>query len=376
MNTQTTDTEQKLVGVIRRSALALAAQGQPQEAINVLEQAIAAGASNAGVLSDLGTAYFLLGDAAKAERALLLAAELAPGSLSVLRNLAELLLVTQRYNEAMEVFGAIFTKLQLEDQNRIRPYLNPPPVEDAKAAETGWIDDVCKSLEAIPGLEVDDWTIDRTDFAQFTCTNPWAMPPYYYEKKLEYFLSSRMLGLCRDDRYMDVASLNSPYPVFVRRTVGCEVYRQDLCYKPGVNGWEIGSDAANMPIAPASISKMAMHCSFEHFEGDADTGFIREAARVLRPGGMLCIVPLYLRERYVEERISTFNYGETKQNLASGCEFRRYYDAGNLATRVIEPAREFFDCQVFRISNVEEVRLSLPPNQKLYCHFAALLTRK
>ena len=43
---------------------------------------------------------------------------------------------------------------------------------------------------------------------------------------------------------------------------------------------------------------MALHCSFEHFEGRSDIGFIREAERVLRPGGAVCVVPLYLSEEY------------------------------------------------------------------------------
>ena len=33
--------------------------------------------------------------------------------------------------------------------------------------------------------------------------------------------------------------------------------------------------------------------SLEHFEGKADMDFIGEAARVLRPGGRLCILPIY-----------------------------------------------------------------------------------
>lgn len=369
--------EQRLVEVLRQSAISMVNQGNLRQAISILERAIAAGARTAGLWSDLGTAYFLQGDAAKAEAALLLAAELAPGSLTVLQNLAELLLVTQRFDEAMQVFQAIFLSLRPEEQNRIRPYLNPP-AESAKQPIIGEdrLKAICQSMESIPGLEMVNWTIDAADFARFTCANPWAMPPFYYEKKLEYYLSTKMLCLRGDDRYVDIASLSSPYPAFVRRTVGCEVYRQDLCYKPGLNGSEIGSDAAHMPIAKASISKMALHCSFEHFEGDSDSGFIREAARVLRPGGMVCIVPLYLREQYQEERVTTFNYGGTTQNLATGCEFRRLYDAASLAARIITPAREHFRCQVFHIVNVEEIRRSLPPNQRLYCHFVALLTRK
>lgn len=41
---------------------------------------------------------------------------------------------------------------------------------------------------------------------------------------------------------------------------------------------------------------MTMHCSLEMFEGDADMAVVAEAARVLKPGGRLVVVPLYLHE--------------------------------------------------------------------------------
>jgi len=43
---------------------------------------------------------------------------------------------------------------------------------------------------------------------------------------------------------------------------------------------------------------MALHCSFEHFEQDSDIKFIKEANRVIRRSGKLCILPLYLFNRY------------------------------------------------------------------------------
>ena len=39
---------------------------------------------------------------------------------------------------------------------------------------------------------------------------------------------------------------------------------------------------------------MVLHCSFEMFRGANDGLLIREAARVLQPGGRLVILPLYL----------------------------------------------------------------------------------
>jgi hypothetical protein len=72
------------------------------------------------------------------------------------------------------------------------------------------------------------------------------------------------------------------------------VYRQDLSFPEGIVGNVIGGDTADMPVRDAFANKMALHCSFEHFENGSDIGFIREASRVLRNPGKLIIVPLYL----------------------------------------------------------------------------------
>ena len=59
-----------------------------------------------------------------------------------------------------------------------------------------------------------------------------------------------------------------------------------------------GYVAANMPLEDGFATKMGLHCSFEHFEGDADMRFIGEASRVLETAVRLCIVPLHLFNTY------------------------------------------------------------------------------
>ena len=99
-----------------------------------------------------------------------------------------------------------------------------------------------------------------------------------------------------DDVFVDIASCSSPFADIVERLDNCIAYRQDLDFPPGVNGRTIGGSAEHLPIADGFFSRMTLHCSFEHFEGDADIGFVKEAGRVLRPGGAACILPLYVSE--------------------------------------------------------------------------------
>ncbi len=47
-----------------------------------------------------------------------------------------------------------------------------------------------------------------------------------------------------------------------------------------------------------SISKIALHCAYEMFENDADINLINEANRVLRKGGKMIIIPLYMDHIY------------------------------------------------------------------------------
>jgi hypothetical protein len=124
-------------------------------------------------------------------------------------------------------------------------------------------------------------------------------PTNFIKKSLEHYLAAKILNLSYEDVYIDIASAASPAPEIYRKLYGCKVYKQDLTFPEGLHGNVIGGDAGNMPVDNGFATKMALHCSFEHFEQDADIRFIKEAGRVLSKGGELCIVPLYLFNQYV-----------------------------------------------------------------------------
>ena len=160
-------------------------------------------------------------------------------------------------------------------------------------------------------LRVDDFKIDLDEFHQYLEKAQYARFPNYYgggkgvfkrflvEKSLEHYLAAKTLQISRNDVYVDVASSNSPAAEVYHKLFGCETYRQDIIFPRGIHGNTIGGNACNMPVTDGFATKMALHCSFEHFENDSDIRFIKEASRVLRKGGKLCIVPLYLGESYM-----------------------------------------------------------------------------
>ncbi len=118
------------------------------------------------------------------------------------------------------------------------------------------------------------------------------------EKSLEHFLAAQWLNLQSGQDYLDIASETGTAAEIYERLYGVNARIQDLSFAPGSHGRRIGGNAAALPLEGNSIDAMALHCSFEHFEGDSDRGFIREMTRVLRPGGRCVIVPLYLSQYY------------------------------------------------------------------------------
>lgn len=165
--------------------------------------------------------------------------------------------------------------------------------------------EIKKKLEE-NGFTIIDFEIEVDDYKRYISNAEYHNFPNYgrgkvknfAEKSLEHYLAAKLLDLSNNDLYIDIASASSPAPAIYHKLYGCDVYRQDMRFPQGLHGKTIGGDAGNLPIADGFATKMALHCSFEHFEQDSDIKFIKEASRVLRKGGKVCILPLYLFNRY------------------------------------------------------------------------------
>jgi SAM-dependent methyltransferase len=190
--------------------------------------------------------------------------------------------------------------------------LRKPKVKSALDPGRSWMPHATARKEMIHklkdnGFEVLDYHINTADYTLYMNKAEYLNFPnyfdggranYFVEKSLEHFLAARLLNLSKDDIYLDVASSNSPAAEIYHKLYRCKTFRQDLTFAVGINGNMIGGDAASLPVEDCFATKMGLHCSFEHFEGDSDIKFIKEASRVLRKGGKLCILPLYLFKTY------------------------------------------------------------------------------
>jgi SAM-dependent methyltransferase len=208
---------------------------------------------------------------------------------------------------------------------------------------------------AAAGIPVATFTLDRDAFdrhrqrfryPRFYAGGPVSEGGFREAKALEYFISLALLPVSSSDVVVDVASENSVFPELVASEAGARVLRQDLIYPLGLHGDRMGGSADAMPLPDGSVDKLFLHNSFEHFEGETDSNFIREAWRLLRRGGAVCIVPLYLSTRpqiITDPGNSTDGVvwdddTEIVSQRGHRNRFGRFYSVETLRRRVLAPA--------------------------------------
>ena len=199
------------------------------------------------------------------------------------------------------------------------------------------------------------------------------------EKSLEHFVGLTLLGVTKDDVFVDLASEHSPVPDIYRALTGCTSYRQDIMYPAGIEGDRIGGDAAAMPVPDGFFTKATLTCSLEHFEQDADRGLFRELARVLRPGGQVCVAPYYC---YEELAVQTDPVMSVPANVpfdegvpvycAPGWNNRhgRFYSPQAFRERIVDAVGDRMRFDFYHLVNAHEV------DPTVYLRFAVVATRR
>jgi hypothetical protein len=122
---------------------------------------------------------------------------------------------------------------------------------------------------------------------------------------------------------------------------------------------------------------MALHNSFEHFEKDADTRFIKEASRVLVKGGKLCILPLYLSENYLimtDPSVVTKGENPFENDVTlycvkgNGIRHARFYDIDNFIKRVVNHLGDLH-LTIYVIQNEKDI------DESCYVKFVAIFEK-
>ncbi|MEA5448426.1 methyltransferase domain-containing protein [Leptolyngbya sp. CCNP1308] len=266
--------------------------------------------------------------------------------------------------------------------DQLYTHIREPKVNQAVSTTNNEACEISQRLRSLE-ISVKELSLDKTDYQIYFRSARYIedFPAYYSfnlpEKSLEHYIAAKLLQLNAEDTYIDIASEGSPVPEIYHNLFGSKTYRQDLAYPTGLHGNKIGGNAAHMPIPDNFASKMALHCSFEHFEQNADIGFVREAARVLRPGGKICIVPLYLALQYsiqtdpviaVPQNVSFENDAIIHAAVGWGNRHGRFYDPDHLVSRISENLNGL-SLTVYHILNAKSI------DSSCYVQFAAILEK-
>ncbi len=261
------------------------------------------------------------------------------------------------------------------------------PLEEATVTFEGYppsnLDAVRDQLVAL-GVAVKPYRVEAVSFQRYLAEAPYPdsyrrdFGPLFIEKALEHWVSLDLIGSPAPHEVgIDIASCSSPFPDIAAALTGIPTYRQDLSYPDGVHGMQVGGSAARLPLCDGSLGRMTLHCSLEHFEGDADIAFLREAVRVLRPGGAVCILPLYLAEVFhnltdpeQDRHGLVFDDGAAIAEVRGwNNRFGRVYDAEWFHQRVLANVPHFA-VTVFDVENARDL------DPICYLRFALLLRRR
>lgn len=232
------------------------------------------------------------------------------------------------------------------------------------------------------GIPVENADIDLADFKKWLDDFSEIKRHYqaggnqFIEKSLEHYLVLRHLGIAEGDVYIDVGADQSPWAVALGKR-GIKAYRLDLAYPPGVNGIDIGANARQTDLPDGFASVISAQNAYEHFMGDADIQFVKEAARILGSEGRYGIVPLYLDDRYY---VATSPYFDQRTMMIEGeakrvwrddglkISFSRHYSPESFRTRIFSAIPPTMKGKVLYFRNLTEVMLNYP-GQRIYCYF-------
>lgn len=196
------------------------------------------------------------------------------------------------------------------------------------------------------------------EFAEYVIQGqvPFPIVPAH-KKALEFFFSFKILNPRPEHHLMDLAGGRSQYLPALRRMHRCtHLYLSDHIFT-GVTTNEdqtivVGGDAGKIQLADGSLDRIACHHAFEHFQDQSDSNAIREIGRLLRPGGVACIIPLFATDKFIEcwniPKKTTFDPSATLVvDLSASIpgadddgHFARFYDIEALDRRVLRVAAE------------------------------------
>jgi SAM-dependent methyltransferase len=221
------------------------------------------------------------------------------------------------------------------------------------------------------GLPVKRLELTTDEYRQFVSVpalRSYGMLKYCHSKVLEYLTTARLLELRNGMHLLDAAGGST-----------AEYLRAVSDHVPGVHGYIQDPFAATelkasfevltgsieaIGVAAQSLDAISCHHSIEHFRDDLDSRFIEESIRVLRPGGRLVIVPVFITTTYAEIWLHKASAGANAGDPAAQKiidrtatfagwgpyeGFARTYDVDALRRRILSRVTESCSASIYEI---------------------------
>jgi hypothetical protein len=224
-------------------------------------------------------------------------------------------------------------------------------------------------LDKIHNLHVTKLTLQQAELERFIETYFPVLPPGWkdvrYKKVFEFFATYTLLKPGPDDVYLDAAGGIYSY---IKKIECKKKTLQDIRVSQSIRDYLgdtvtfVESNADQISLPDGSVDRISVHHSIEHFQQEADTGFIREVQRLLSPRGKCCIIPIFLSEQFIEV-VDTYNstvqFAENSKKLVditsilpggkTSGNYARIYDINAFQSRIID----HIDHEAFKVTLCE-----------------------
>jgi SAM-dependent methyltransferase len=179
----------------------------------------------------------------------------------------------------------------------------------------------------------------------------------FSEKAFEHYVSYDYLRWAPSDRVLDLACWRSPAgEVLFRCLAPAEYWAHDIALETNHEARTISGFADAIEGPDAFFDVIMAHCAIDNFEGRADVDVFHEAARLLKPGGRILIVPLHMAARF-ENLVALGSPGieiDEGAHIVLGppgsLRFGRHYSVEVLKSRIVDQVPEL-EFHVVHVAN-------------------------
>ena len=274
-------------------------------------------------------------------------------------------------------------------------------MENIKIMPTPSLDDLEKIEKNIvcANLHYKNFALDNAEFDRYIKNIDLLFPIFYHantndryvRKIMEYYFTEKFLNFSmysKDDIYIDAGCSTTPWVFYLREKRGINAFglglHVDNLPEEYKKWYYLGENVTRTTFPDNSVTGISMQSSFECLLKNGDMEFIKECARILRPGGKVVISPLYLTEKYISavsmDKYHQHNKDEDQEEYVRfdcmGMRRANHYDIPHLKSRILDNAESMgMEYVIYILANCDVPAYDFP-HCFSYMKFILVLTKK